>query len=159
MRTGLQIMMLARPCHRPIKWSRWCLSLGIGIVNPLHWSYETWWLRSFSSVLKGQIPPEEVAWLPNDNLISTWRWKVLLFQCIFLLGRGGILHVATFRWKLPWLHLPDPAALAIHLRTLGSESRHLEGGVRAGPLPLLCLSCHLESAQQGLLWGLKPNLP
>lgn len=46
-----------------------------------------------------------------------------------------MLHVAAVRWNLPWLHPHDPAALDIHLHTLGSESRHLEGGMGLGCCP------------------------
>lgn len=53
----------------------------------------------------------------------------------FFLGQREVLQVAAVRQNLPWLHLCDPAALDIHLHTLGSESSHLEGGMGLGCCP------------------------
>lgn len=76
----------------------------------------------------------------------------LLFPVTFFLGQGEVLQVAAVRRNLPWLHLCDPAALDIHLHTLGSESTHLEGarGWAAAP-PLSFMSPGVCSASLKLI--------
>lgn len=70
--------------------------------------------------------------IPSVPIDERFLFPMIFF---FFLWWREVLHVAAVRWNLPWLHLRDPAAWDIHLHTLGSESRHLEGGIGLGRCP------------------------